>query len=86
MIERASRINYIEEYYFQKNLRKFFLWKNRENLLLIWELKSDIPPDIEVINALKKSLSHPKASMYQSYQGLPELRKAISNSIKIIIM
>ena len=83
MIERASRINHIEEYYFSKKLKEVFsLVKQGKPIINMGIGSPDIPPDREVINALKKSLSHPKASMYQSYQGLPELRKAISNFYK----
>ena len=83
MIERASRINYIEEYYFSKKLKEVFSMEKQGKPIINMGIGSpDIPPDIEVINALKKSLSHPRASMYQSYQGLPELRKAISNFYK----
>lgn len=79
MIERASRINHIEEYYFSKKLKEVFsLAKQGKPIINMGIGSPDIPPDRQVINALKKSLSHPKASMYQSYQGLPELRKAIS--------
>ena len=83
MIERASRINYIEEYYFSKKLKEVFSLEKQGKPIINMGIGSpDIPPDRQVINALKKSLSHPKASMYQSYQGLPELRKAISNFYK----
>ena len=83
MIDRASRIKYIEEYYFSKKLKEVFsLAKQGKPIINMGIGSPDIPPDRQVINALKKSLSHPKASMYQSYQGLPELRKAISNFYK----
>ena len=83
MIERASRINHIEEYYFSKKLKEVFSLEKQGKPIINMGIGSpDIPPDREVINALKKSLSHPKASMYQSYQGIPELRKAISNFYK----
>ena len=83
MIERASRIKYIEEYYFSKKLKEVFSLEKQGKPIINMGIGSpDIPPDRQVINALKKSLSHPKASMYQSYQGLPELRKAISNFYK----
>ena len=83
MIERASRINHIEEYYFSKKLKEVFSLEKQGKPIINMGIGSpDIPPDRQVINALKKSLSHPKASMFQSYQGLPELRKAISNFYK----
>ena len=42
----------------------------------------DLKPHPDVVSALKEALMHPKAHMYQSYQGLPELRKAISDFYK----
>ena len=83
MIERASRINHIEEYYFSKKLKEVFSLEKQGKPIIYMGIGSpDIPPDRQVINALKKSLSHPRASMYQSYQGLAELRIAISNFYK----
>tara|TARA_Y100000746_G_scaffold230612_1_gene242534 strand:+ start:463 stop:1608 length:1146 start_codon:yes stop_codon:yes gene_type:complete len=83
MIERASRINHVEEYYFSRKLKEVFSLEKQGKPIINMGIGSpDIPPDRQVINALKKSLSHPKANMYQSYQGLPELRKAISNFYK----
>jgi len=42
----------------------------------------DIEPDPNVVKALSSAMSHPRAHMYQSYQGLPELRKTISSFYK----
>ena len=42
----------------------------------------DLPPHPSVTEALKTSLLDPRAHKYQSYQGLPELRDAISNFYK----
>ena len=39
----------------------------------------DLPPPQEVVDALHNSMSHPTAHKYQSYQGIPALRKAIAD-------
>jgi len=39
----------------------------------------DLPPHPSVVEALQAAMDHPKANMYQSYQGLPELREAIAH-------
>ena len=83
MIERASRIKNIEEYYFSKKLKEVVsLEKEGRPIINIGIGSRDLSPDKFVLDALKQSLSYPRASMYQSYQGLPELRKAISDFYK----
>mgnify|MGYP003325548418 CR=1 FL=1 len=42
----------------------------------------DLPPHSSVIEALQNTLTKSKAHMYQSYKGLPELRKGISEFYK----
>ncbi len=42
----------------------------------------DLPAHPSVTEALQNALTHPKAHMYQSYQGLPELRQGISEFYK----
>ena len=39
----------------------------------------DLPPHPSVVEALQEAMAHPRANMYQSYQGLPELREAIAH-------
>jgi len=43
----------------------------------------DLPAHPSVLEALKESFDHPKLHQYQSYQGLPELRKAIADFYKM---
>ena len=83
MIERASRIKNIEEYYFSKKLKEVVSLEKEGRPIINMGIGSpDLSPDKFVLDALKQSLSYPRASMYQSYQGLPELRKAISDFYK----
>ena len=83
MIERANRIKNIEEYYFSKKLKEVSsLEKDGRPIINMGIGSPDLSPDKLVIDALKESLSYPRASMYQSYQGLPDLRKAIADFYK----
>ncbi len=83
MIERANRIKNIEEYYFSKKLKEVSsLEKDGRPIINMGIGSPDLYPDKLVIDALKESLSHPRSSMYQSYQGLPDLRKAIADFYK----
>ena len=83
MIERANRIKNIEEYYFSKKLKEVSsLEKDGRPIINMGIGSPDLSPDKLVIDALKESLSYPRSSMYQSYQGLPDLRKAIADFYK----
>ena len=83
MIERANRIKNIEEYYFSKKLKEVYsLEKDGRPIINMGIGSPDLSPDKLVIDALKESLSYPRSSMYQSYQGLPDLRKAIADFYK----
>ena len=42
----------------------------------------DLDPHPDIVNALEKSILEPKAHMYQNYQGIPELRKSITEFYK----
>ena len=84
MIKRANRIKNIEEYYFSKKLKEVSSLEKEGRPIINMGIGSpDLSPDKSVIEALKDSLSHPKSNMYQSYQGLPDLRKAIASFYKI---
>ena len=84
MIDRANRIKNIEEYYFSKKLKEVSSLEKEGRPIINMGIGSpDLSPDKSVIEALKDSLSHPKSNMYQSYQGLPDLRKAIASFYKI---
>ncbi|WP_276389715.1 pyridoxal phosphate-dependent aminotransferase [Eudoraea chungangensis] len=78
MIEKAKRLQTVEEYYFSKKLREVRALVQAGKPVINMGIGSpDLPPSEEVISALKSSLHDPKAHQYQSYQGLPELREAI---------
>lgn len=76
----AKRLEAVKEYYFSKKLREVgALNKVGKNILNLGIGSPDLPPHSSVIAALTDSLSFHKAHMYQSYQGLPELRNAIAS-------
>ena len=80
MIEQANRLNTVEEYYFSKKLREVSeLISSGENIINMGIGSPDLFPSKEVIEALSLSLTDQFAHKYQSYQGLKELRKAISD-------
>ena len=80
MIEQANRLNTVEEYYFSKKLREVSeLISSGENIINMGIGSPDLFPSKEVIEALSISLNDQFAHKYQSYQGLKELRKAISD-------
>ena len=83
MIDQSNRLNNVEEYYFSKKLREVSnLINSGESVINMGVGSPDMSPSQKVINAIKSSMSDPSAHKYQSYQGIPELRKAISNFYK----
>ncbi len=76
----AKRLESVKEYYFSKKLREVEeLKKAGKDILHMGIGSPDLPPHPSVVTALKDSLTFPKAHMYQSYQGLPELRNAMAS-------
>ena len=79
----AKRLHTVEEYYFSKKLKAVRALVSKGAPVINLGIGSpDLPPHPSVIEALKTSLLDPRAHKYQSYQGLPELRDAISNFYK----
>ena len=83
MIEPANRLNIVEEYYFSKKLREISeLEAKGESIINMGIGSPDLQPPSQVVEVLKNSLKDEKAHQYQSYRGLPELRKAMANFYK----
>ncbi|MBT8395011.1 MAG: aminotransferase class I/II-fold pyridoxal phosphate-dependent enzyme [Bacteroidia bacterium] len=83
MIQPADRLHTVEEYYFSKKLREINeLIASGEPIINMGIGSPDLQPPSQVVEVLKSSLTDEKAHQYQSYRGLPELRKAISNFYK----
>ncbi|MDB2462939.1 aminotransferase class I/II-fold pyridoxal phosphate-dependent enzyme [Algibacter sp.] len=79
MIEPANRLQTVEEYYFSKKLREVnLLIANGKPVINLGIGSPDLKPPKKVLSAILASLDNPIAHKYQSYQGLPELREAIS--------
>ena len=80
MITPAKRLNTINEYYFSKKLREVRdLTAAGKPIINIGIGSPDLKPPLKVIKAIQNSFNDISAHKYQSYQGLPELRNAISN-------
>ncbi|MDC1031070.1 aminotransferase class I/II-fold pyridoxal phosphate-dependent enzyme [Flavobacteriaceae bacterium] len=79
MITTANRLESVQEYYFSRKLREVAQMVQKGYPVINMGIGSpDLAPHPEVIKALSNAMEHPRAHMYQSYQGLPELRSAIA--------
>ncbi len=79
MIKTAKRLDTVQEYYFSRKLREVKKLIAAGKPIINMGIGSpDLAPSQEVVNALKNSVLDANAHQYQSYQGLPELREAIS--------
>jgi aspartate/methionine/tyrosine aminotransferase len=79
----ANRLASVQEYYFSRKLREVAQMIKEGHPVINMGIGSpDMEPHPKVIESLKQALNRPKAHMYQSYQGIPELRAAISSFYK----
>ncbi len=80
MIQTADRLKTVQEYYFSKKLREVRTLMAQGRPIINMGIGSpDLLPSEEVIAAIKMAVSDAGAHQYQSYQGLPELREAITS-------
>ncbi|KAB1157367.1 aminotransferase class I/II-fold pyridoxal phosphate-dependent enzyme [Tenacibaculum aiptasiae] len=83
MIKAANRLNTVQEYYFSKKLREVReLAASGKPIINMGIGSPDLQPPSKVINAIQQSFNDASAHKYQIYQGLPELRTAISDFYK----
>ena len=83
MITFADRLNTVEEYYFSQKLREVNLLKSQGKPIINLGIGSpDLAPPARVITAINESMNDAIAHKYQSYQGLPELREAMTGFYK----
>jgi LL-diaminopimelate aminotransferase len=83
MIKAAKRLETVQEYYFSKKLREVrSLIAVGKPIINMGIGSPDLQPPAQVLEAIQGSLNDLSAHKYQSYQGLPELRNAISNFYK----
>lgn len=79
----AKRLETVEEYYFSTKLRQVRQMISEGKPVLNMGIGSpDLTPPPKAIEAIVKALGDEKAHEYQSYQGLPELRKGIADFYK----
>lgn len=79
MIEVAKRLHTVEEYYFSKKLREVnALIASGKPIINLGIGSPDMQPPQKVIDAITDGLMDAGAHKYQGYQGLPELRQAIT--------
>ena len=80
MIQTAKRLQSVQEYYFSRKLREVRQLISEGKPVINMGIGSpDLAPDSTVIEAIQKAMFDDKAHEYQSYQGLPELRKGIAD-------
>ena len=80
MIVTANRLNTVEEYYFSSKLREVReLILQGKPIINMGIGSPDLKPSKFIVNAINNAMLDDVAHQYQSYQGLPELRKAMGN-------
>ena len=83
MIQTAERLHTVQEYYFSRKLKEVRSLIAQGRPVINMGIGSpDLQPPDHVVRALKESLHHAGAHQYQSYQGIPELRQAMSRYYK----
>ncbi len=83
MIQTAERLKTVQEYYFSKKLREVRgLIAQGKPIINMGIGSPDLAPSKEVIKAIQNAVTDAGAHQYQSYQGLPELRQAMSTFYK----
>lgn len=83
LIKTSKRLDGIGEYYFSKKLTEIAQLNAEGKQIINLGIGSpDLPPHPNVIKALNESSILPNVHAYQSYKGIPLLRKAISNWYK----
>ncbi len=83
MITTAKRLQSVQEYYFSRKLREVRqLIADGKPVINMGIGSPDLAPDMTVIESMQKAMFDDKAHEYQSYQGLPELRKGMADFYK----
>ena len=80
IINSANRLNQVEEYYFSTKLQEIrALIADGKPIINLGIGSPDLAPPKVVIEAISKAIAEENKHSYQSYQGLPEFREAISS-------
>lgn len=78
-INTAKRLGDVKEYYFSTKLREIARMRNDGIDVLNLGIGSpDLPASRHVVEELHAATNYEKAHAYQSYSGIPELRKAFA--------
>jgi LL-diaminopimelate aminotransferase len=80
IINTANRIAQVEEYYFSKKLAEVRSLDSPEYRVINLGIGSpDLPPSANAIETLSTIASKADSHGYQSYKGIPQLRKAVAD-------
>jgi aspartate/methionine/tyrosine aminotransferase len=80
MITTAKRLDTVEEYYFSSKLREVRQLQSEGKPIINMGIGSpDLSPSKAVIEAVAAAIQEENGHGYQSYQGLPELRKGMAD-------
>lgn len=80
IISPASRLGEVQEYYFSMKLREIARMRAEGKLVLNLGIGSpDLPPAQEVMDELSNWAGYKDVHGYQSYTGIPELRRAFAD-------
>ncbi|SDW97458.1 pyridoxal phosphate-dependent aminotransferase [Flavobacterium degerlachei] len=80
MITTAKRLDTVEEYYFSSKLREVRQLQSEGKPIINMGIGSpDLSPSKDVVEAVQLAMLDENAHGYQSYQGLPELRKSMAD-------
>jgi LL-diaminopimelate aminotransferase len=83
MITTAKRLDTVEEYYFSSKLREVRQLASEGKPIINMGIGSpDLRPSKAVTDAVQIAMQDENAHQYQSYQGLPELRKSMADFYK----
>ncbi|MGB8705654.1 MAG: aminotransferase class I/II-fold pyridoxal phosphate-dependent enzyme [Gillisia sp.] len=83
MMEQATRLDHVQEYYFSAKLREVRGLEAAGKPIINLGIGSpDLPPPPEVIQSLNEALKNPAAHQYQPYKGTTDFRKAIQEFYK----
>ncbi len=79
----ASRLGKVEEYYFSTKLKEIAQMRaSGKDIINLGIGSPDLPPSKIVIEKLSQTAMRPENHAYQSYQGIPKLRKAFADFYK----
>jgi len=79
IIKSSKRLNEVQEYYFSQKLAQIRQMEaSGKKIINLGIGNPDMMPSENTINELIRSVQNSKSHGYQSYRGIPELRKAIA--------